>query len=117
MPPPLPRSTKLWYGLGQMAEGLKNEAFSLFLLFYYTQVVGLSGALSGQAILIALLFDAVTDPLIAGWSDRSRSPFGRRRKFLAIGAFPFALFSWKISIAGTDGHFSRPVLSDLTGRA
>jgi GPH family glycoside/pentoside/hexuronide:cation symporter len=89
---PLPRSTKLWYGLGQMAEGLKNEAFSLFLLFYYTQVVGLSGMLSGQAILIALLFDAVTDPLAGVLSDRLHSRWGRRHPFLYASPLPLAAF-------------------------
>jgi Na+/melibiose symporter-like transporter len=91
MPPPLPLSTKLWYGLGQMAEGLKNEAFTLFLLFYYTQVVGLSGALSGQAILIALLFDAVTDPLAGAISDRLESRWGRRHPFLYAAPLPLAV--------------------------
>jgi Na+/melibiose symporter-like transporter len=92
MLPPLPRSTKLWYGLGQMAEGLKNEAFSLFLLFYYTQVVGLSGTLSGQAILVALLFDAVTDPLAGVLSDRLHSRWGRRHPFLYASPLPLAVF-------------------------
>ena len=45
--PPLSNATKRWYGLGQFAEGLKNEAFALFLLFYYTAVLGLSGTSIG----------------------------------------------------------------------
>ncbi len=73
-----------------MAEGLKNESFGLFLLFYYTQVVGLSGVLSGQAILIALLFDAVTDPLAGVVSDRLESRWGRRHPFLYVSALPVA---------------------------
>lgn len=48
--PKLGLTTKLWYGLGQGAEGIKNQAFTLFLLFYYTQVLGLSGALAGLAV-------------------------------------------------------------------
>ena len=43
-----------------MAEGLKNSALSTFVLFYYNQVLGLSGTLAGTAIAIALIFDAVT---------------------------------------------------------
>jgi Na+/melibiose symporter-like transporter len=88
--PPLTRATKLWYGFGQMAEGLSHESFSLFLLFYYTQVVGLSGALSGQAILIALLFDAVTDPMAGVLSDRLESRWGRRHPFMYAAALPMA---------------------------
>ena len=90
MAPPLTRSTKLWYGFGQAAEGLTHESFSLFLLFYYTQVVGLSGALTGQAIMIALLFDAVTDPLAGVLSDRFESRWGRRHPFMYASALPMS---------------------------
>ena len=46
----VPASTKIVYGLGQAAEGLKNTAFGLFLLFYYNQVLGLPGTLAGLAL-------------------------------------------------------------------
>lgn len=46
----------------------------------------------GLAAFSARLFDAVNDPLIAGYSDRSRSRFGRRRTFMLIGALPAILF-------------------------
>ncbi len=55
-------STKLAYGVGQIGENVKNAGFNTFLFFYFTQVLGLSGSLAGTAILIALMFDAVTDP-------------------------------------------------------
>ncbi len=73
--PPLPAATRLWYGLGQGAEGIKNQAFTLVLLFYYTQVLGLSGSLTGLAVALALVFDAVSDPLAGVLSDRQ--PGGR----------------------------------------
>ncbi len=88
----LTRSTRLWYGLGQASEGLKNEAYTVFLLFYYTTVVGLSGALAGQAILIALVFDAVTDPLVGAFSDRLETRWGRRHPLLFASALPLPVF-------------------------
>jgi GPH family glycoside/pentoside/hexuronide:cation symporter len=88
----LPRKIKHWYGLGQLAEGLKNEAYAVFLLFYYTTVLGLSGVLAGQAILIALLFDAVTDPLMGVLSDRLDTRWGRRHPLLAASALPLPIF-------------------------
>ncbi len=88
----VPTPTKIWYGVGQAAEGLKNESYTLFLLFYYTQVVGLSGFLSGQAIMIALLFDAITDPFAGALSDRMQSRFGRRHPFLYASALPVSVF-------------------------
>lgn len=90
--PPLTRSDRFWYGLGQLAEGLKNEGYTVFLLFYYTSVVGLSGVLTGQAILIALLFDAITDPLIGSISDRLRTRWGRRHPLMFASALPLPVF-------------------------
>ena len=81
----------LAYGVGQAAEGIKNQAFNVFLLFYYQQVVGVSGTLTGLALGIALVFDAVTDPLAGFASDRLRSRWGRRHPFMFISAFPLAL--------------------------
>jgi Na+/melibiose symporter-like transporter len=89
--PPLTWPTKLWYGLGQLAEGLQHEGLNLFLFFYYTSVLGLSGALAGQAILIALLCDAVADPLVGAWSDRVASRWGRRHPFLYASMLPLCV--------------------------
>lgn len=90
--PPLRTATKVWYGLGQTAEGFKNESFSLFLLFYYTAVLGLSGSLAALAILLALLVDAVTDPMAGVISDRFESRWGRRHPFIFAAAIPLGLF-------------------------
>lgn len=90
--------TRFFFGLGQVAEGLKNFGISLFLLFYYNSVLGLSGSLCGLALGIALLFDAVSDPLMGSISDNFRSRWGRRHPFM-FGAAPalalsfFALFA------------------------
>jgi Na+/melibiose symporter-like transporter len=96
--PPLGRRHKLAYGIGQIAEGLKNGAFEVFLLFYYNQVLGLPGTLAGAALMIALIFDAVTDPLAGSLSDSTRSRWGRRHPWMVAAALPlglstFALFS------------------------
>ena len=89
--PPLDPWTRAWYAAGQFAEGVKQEAFTLLLLFYYTAVLGLSGALAGQAILISLLFDAVTDPIMGVVSDRLESRWGRRHPFLYLSALPLGI--------------------------
>ncbi len=83
--------TKLAYGVGQAAEGLKNTAFGIFVLFYYNQVLGLSGTLAGLALGIALVFDAVTDPLAGSLSDHWRSRLGRRHPFLYAAILPMSI--------------------------
>jgi len=82
--------TRFWYGLGQAAEGIKNHSFTFFLLFYYTQVLGLSGTLASLALAIALVFDAVTDPLAGALSDRTVSRWGRRHPWMYASALPLA---------------------------
>ncbi len=87
----IPASTKLVYGLGQAAEGLKNTAFGLFLLFYYNQVLGLPGTLAGLALGISLVFDAFFDPLVGSISDNFRSKYGRRHPFMYAAILPMAI--------------------------
>ena len=83
--------TKFAYGIGNLAERLKNTGFETFLFFYFTQVMGLSGSLAGMAILIALLFDAITDPLIGSLSDNWSGRGGRRHVFMYSAAVPLAI--------------------------
>lgn len=87
----LPLSTRLSYGVGQLSDGVKQSAFSTFLFFYYNQVLGLSGSLAGSAALLALLVDAITDPMVGQLSDRFRSRWGRRHPFMLAGAIPFGI--------------------------
>lgn len=82
---------RLMYGLGQLPEGVKTAAFGFFLLFYYNQVLGLSGTLAGVALFVALLFDAVSDPLVGSLSDFTRTRWGRRHPYIYAAALPFSL--------------------------
>ena len=87
----VPFTSKLAFGIGQFAEGLKNTAFGAFVLFYYNQVLGLPGTLAGAALFIALLFDAVTDPMAGSLSDKTQSRLGRRHPFMYASAVPLGL--------------------------
>ena len=89
--PPLSAGIKLNFGIGQAAEGIKTCSFGTFLLFYYNQVLGLSGDLAGLAIALALIFDAFTDPIAGSVSDRWRGPRGRRHPFLYASALPLGV--------------------------
>ncbi len=85
------------YAVGNIPFAVKDIAFTSFVVFYYTQVQGLSGTLTGLAMLIALSWDAVTDPVVGSWSDTVRSRWGRRHPLMLLGGLPtaalcFALF-------------------------
>jgi Na+/melibiose symporter-like transporter len=79
------------FGIGQAAEGIKGAAFNTFLLFFYQQIMGVSGTFTGLALAIALIFDAVTDPVAGSLSDKVRTRFGRRHPFLMVSALPLGL--------------------------
>lgn len=86
--------TKVSYGIGQMSQGVKDTAFQSFVVFYFSQVMGMPAIMAGFAALIALLVDAITDPLMGDVSDNWHSKWGRRHPFMiaAVIPFPIALF-------------------------
>ena len=79
------------YGVGGAVFSVKEAAYAIFVLIFYTQVLGLAGSVAGLVMLLAILWDAVNDPLIGGWSDRFRSRWGRRHPFMLAGALPMGI--------------------------
>lgn len=88
----LPRSTRLAYGFGAISIGVKNAAFSSYLLLFYNQVIGVPAAIVSTAIALTLLVDAVADPFIGRLSDVTRSRWGRRHPYIFASALPTAFF-------------------------
>ncbi|THD35467.1 MAG: MFS transporter [Sphingomonas sp.] len=84
--------TWLAYGVGAVAPGVKGGAFTTFLLFYYSQVVGVPATIVSGAIALTLFVDAFSDPFIGRWSDVTRSRWGRRHPFMYGSIVPVALF-------------------------
>jgi len=90
--------TKIAYGFGSVAYGVKDNGFQALLLLFYNQVLGLSPYLGGLAILLALAVDSVLDPLVGFISDNWRSRWGRRHPFMYFAGAPAALafyFLWR----------------------
>lgn len=79
------------FGLGELVQHVTTIALYSLLLFYYQQIVGLSGTLTGLALGIALFFDGVSDPAVGSLSDRIRGRFGRRHPVMAASAIPLAI--------------------------
>ena len=87
----VPVSTKLVQGVGSIPDTFKNFAFNTFLLFFYNQVLGMSASLASVALGIAVVFDAITDPVIGSISDNLRSKMGRRHPLMYLSALPLAV--------------------------
>lgn len=58
----------------------------LYLFFFYTGAVGLNPSLAGYALGLAVLWDAIVDPIMGALSDRTSSRWGRRRPYIVVGA-------------------------------
>lgn len=71
----------------------KADATRIFPSFLFQGNVLWIFTVIGAVAFLSRVFDGVTNPLLASWSDRSRSRLGRRRFFMAVSALPFALFS------------------------
>lgn len=96
---------KVFYGAGDSTNSMSGTIIDLFLLFYFTDVLGLKPLLGGLVLLIGRIWDAVNDPLVGYISDRSRSRFGRRRIFMLLAAAPLGIsyiFIWRIPAEASD---------------
>jgi len=90
-PPKLSAATRIAYGTGAVADGIKNAAFSTYLLLYFNQVLGVPAVIVSTAIALTLAVDAVVDPLIGRISDVTRSRWGRRHPYIIGAAIPTAV--------------------------
>jgi Na+/melibiose symporter-like transporter len=106
--------TKLAFGVGASAEAAVGIGFIAFNLLFYYNVLGLPAKWCGMAVMIALLFDAVSDPVLGAISDRWRSRWGRRHPFLFASALPLGA-SFVAIYAPPDGMGNMGLFLWLTG--
>jgi len=90
--------TKLGFGVCDVGGNLFFTVTGFWLVHYLTDVVGILPGLAGTIVLIVRLWDAITDPIMGIISDKTRSPWGRRRPYLLFGSVPlfismFVLYS------------------------
>jgi glycoside/pentoside/hexuronide:cation symporter, GPH family len=91
-PPPLGLGLQVSYGLGSAAFGIGGIVLSATLLqLFFNQVIGLPAIWVGAAIMATVVIDSFTDPMIGLFSDRLRSPLGRRHTLMYASAIPAAL--------------------------
>jgi glycoside/pentoside/hexuronide:cation symporter, GPH family len=84
----LPLRIKLGNGFGSIAYGVKDNGFATLLLLFYNQVLGLDAGTVGFILLIALLLDAIIDPLVGFWSDKTHTRWGKRHPWMYAAILP-----------------------------
>ncbi len=80
---------KFGYGLGDTASNIVFQVVINFMIYFYTDVFGIGAAAAGTLMLAVRMFDAVTDPIMGGIADRTRSRWGRYRPYLIWVALPY----------------------------
>jgi len=94
---------KLGFGIGDLGGNLFFTFIGFYLLYFLTDVLGLSAALAGTTLMIGKIWDAVTDPVTGYVSDRTISPWGRRRPYIFVGAI-ISLFAMYLLFSIAPGH-------------
>lgn len=87
---------KIGYGMGDMASNFYMGFFGLFLLYYYTDVFGISPAAAATMLLVTKVIDAVSDPAMGLLADRTYSRWGKYRPYLLFVAIPYALLGYAL---------------------
>ncbi|WP_367874461.1 MFS transporter [Luteolibacter sp. Populi] len=100
----LPVREKIGYGLGDAASNIFFQTVNMFLLFYYTDVFGISPAVAGTLFVVARFWDALIDPFVGALADRTRTRWGSYRPYLLWMALPFGIIGY--------ATFANPELSD-----
>ncbi|HIW53458.1 MAG TPA: glycoside-pentoside-hexuronide (GPH):cation symporter [Candidatus Ruthenibacterium merdigallinarum] len=91
---PLPRKLRLFYGVGEFGQQFSVMSLSMFLLFFYTDVLKIDPKAAGVLLLIAKFWDAVNDPLMGAIIERSNGKHGKCRTFLLRWSVPAGVFFW-----------------------
>jgi len=82
---------KIGYGFGDAASSMFWKLFGMYLMFFYTDVFGITAAVAGFMMLVTRVGDAFIDPLIGIMGDRTNTRWGKFRPYLLWIAIPFGI--------------------------
>ena len=102
------------YAVGDFGINLYFMSAMAFLLFFYTDVYGLSAAVAGGVFLVARTVDAVTDPVMGFIADRTHSRWGKFRPYLLFGPLPLGLITVAMFTVPGFGDFGKVVWAYAT---
>jgi GPH family glycoside/pentoside/hexuronide:cation symporter len=91
------RGTRILFGVADFGLSVLCASIQFYMLYYYTDVAGISAGLAGTAMLVGkLTWDMVNDVLCGYWSDRTHSRWGRHRPYLLFLSVPMGLTYWLV---------------------
>ena len=84
-------SEKIAYGMGDVACNVVYALTSGLIVYFYTNVIGVSAGVVGTILLVSRVFDGVSDLLIAQLMDKINSRHGKARAWILWMAAPYAV--------------------------
>ena len=82
---------KIGYGFGDAASSMFWKLFSMYLMFFYTDIFGISAVVVGTMFLVTRIWDAAFDPLVGILADRTETKWGKFRPYLLWVMVPFGI--------------------------
>ncbi|MBB3188721.1 MFS transporter [Microbacter margulisiae] len=105
---------KIGYGFGDFASSMFWKIFTMYLLFFYTDVFGLPAAAVGTMFLVTRFWDTIFDPVVGIISDRTESKWGKFRPYLLWGALPFGIIGTLMFITPSFGSSGKLIYAYIT---
>jgi GPH family glycoside/pentoside/hexuronide:cation symporter len=105
---------KIGYGFGDFASSMFWKIFTMYLLFFYTDVFGLPAAAVGTMFLVTRFWDTIFDPVVGVVSDRTETKWGKFRPYLLWFALPFGLIGTLMFITPSFGGSGKLVYAYIT---
>ncbi|KHF39365.1 MFS transporter [Halalkalibacter okhensis] len=84
-------SERIGYGMGDLASNFIWQAMSIFIVYFYTDVIGIAAGIVGSIMLFSRIFDGVSDVLMGYAIDKTKSKHGKARPWLLWLSIPFAV--------------------------
>jgi len=105
----VPIYRKIAYAAPAYALAVVGIPIYVYIPKFYTDIIGINVMVMGYILLSVRIFDAITDPAIGFISDRTKTPFGRRRPYIAVGSF-FVSLSMYLLFNPPDASASQSVI-------
>jgi Na+/melibiose symporter-like transporter len=91
----IPFPDKIGYGSGNFSTGIATQVIGTYLVFYCTVILNMPGSFVGLAVSLSIIWDAITDPLMGYFSDKTKSKiFGRRHQYILIGGIGLGISNY-----------------------
>lgn len=87
------KAEKFLYPAGIMGQNMIFNLMSMYILFFFTDILGIDASVAGKILLFASLWDVINDPIMGAISDRTRTRFGAYRPYLLFGSFPLGIIT------------------------